>query len=278
MLRLSTLIAARRVATAAKTCVIRLSARPARPNVLPAKLLRGWMPHKTFNLDEVAHYLHLRADEVQRYVQERVIPYEERGGRLVFKRNEIDTWASRRILGATEKRLKTYHRQSSAQVAQQHTIVPELMRAEFIDPALASRTKASVIRDMVQLAERTELVNDAADLVRSLEERERLCTTALPGSVALLHPHTHDPYLFSDSFIVFGRAVQPLPFGSPDGSTTDLFFLVCCQNDRLHLHVLARICMMCHHTDLLLNLREASDGPTLYAALLAAEQQVVRQL
>ncbi|TAN37072.1 MAG: helix-turn-helix domain-containing protein [Verrucomicrobia bacterium] len=239
------------------------------------------MPHKTFNLDEVARYLHLNADEVQRYVRERVIPHEERGGRLVFKRSEIDAWASRRILGASEKRLKTYHRQSSERVldfSKQHAIVPELLHADFIEPALTSRTKASVIRDMVKLAERTDLVNDATDLLKSLEERERLCTTALPGSVALLHPHTHDAYRFSDSFIVFGRAIQPLPFGSPDGSTTDLFFLVCCQNDRLHLHVLARICMMCHHTDLLLNLREAGDATALFNALIAAEQEVVRQM
>ena len=239
------------------------------------------MPHKTFNLEEVARYLHLNAEEVQRYVHERVIPHEARGGRLIFKRSEVDAWASRRILGASEKRLKTYHKQSSARVydlSKEHALMPELLRGEFVEPALTSRTKASVIRDMVMLADHTELVNDATDLLKSLEERERLCTTALPGGVALLHPHTHDAYRFSDSFIVFGRAVQPLPFGSPDGSTTDLFFLVCCQNDRLHLHVLARICMMCHHTDLLMTLREASDASALFEALIAAEQEVIRQM
>jgi excisionase family DNA binding protein len=239
------------------------------------------MPHTTFNLDEVAHYLHLKVDEVQKYVRERVIPYEERGGRLLFKRAEIDSWVSPRILGANEKRLKTYHQQSSERMldlSKEHAIMPDLLRSEFIAPALASRTKASVIRDMAALADRTELISDAADLVRSLEERERLCTTALPGGVALLHPLTHDAYRFSESFLVLGRAVQPLPFGSPDGSTTDLYFLVCCQNDRLHLHVLARICMMCHHTDLLMKLREAGDALGMFAALVAAEREVIRQL
>jgi hypothetical protein len=36
--------------------------------------------------------------------------------------------------------------------------------------------------------------------------------------------------------------------------------------------------MMCHHTDLLMKLREVGDAPALYAALLAAEQEVIRQL
>jgi len=239
------------------------------------------MPHKTFNLDEVAHYLHLNVDEVQKYVRERVIPFEERGGRLTFKRSEIDSWASRRILGANEKRLKSYHQQSSERMldlSKAHAIMPDLLRAEFIEAVLKSRTKASVIRDMAALADSTGMVNDAADLIKSIEERERLCTTALPGGVALLHPMTHDAFRFNDSFLVLGRAVQPLPFGSPDGSTTDLFFLVGCQNDRLHLHVLARICMMCHHTDLLMQLREASCASALFDALLAAEQEVIRQL
>jgi PTS system nitrogen regulatory IIA component len=239
------------------------------------------MPHKTFNLDEVAHYLHLTVDEVQKYVRERVIPFEARGGRVTFKRSEVDSWASQRILGASEKRLKSYHQQSSERMldlSKQHAIMPDLLRAEFIEAKLKSRTKASVIRDMAALADSTGMVNDVVDLVKSIEERERLCTTALPGGVALLHPMTHDAYRFNDSLLVLGRAIQPLPFGSPDGSTTDLFFLVGCQNDRLHLHVLARICMMCHHTDLLMKLREVGDAPALYAALLAAEQEVIRQL
>lgn len=239
------------------------------------------MPHKTFNLDEVAHYLHLKVDEVQQYVRERVIPFEERGGRLTFKRSEIDSWASRRILGASEKRLKSYHQQSSERMidlSKEHAIMPDLLRAEFIEAALKSRTKASIIRDMAALANSTGMVNDTADLVESIEERERLCTTALPGGVALLHPMTHDAYRFNDSFVVLGSVIQPLPFGSPDGSTTDLFFLVGCQNDRLHLHVLARICMMCHHTDLLMRLRETTDAAKLFEALLTAEQEVIRQL
>ncbi|MCX7009157.1 MAG: PTS sugar transporter subunit IIA [Kiritimatiellaeota bacterium] len=239
------------------------------------------MPHKTFNLDEVAHYLHLNVDEVQKYVRERVIPHEERGGRVIFKRNEIDSWVSQRILGANEKRLKIYHQQSSERMldlSKEHAIMPDLLHAEFIEAALKSRTKASVIRDMAALADSTGMVNDAPNLVKSIEERERLCTTALPGGVALLHPMTHDAYRFNDSFIVLGRAIQPLPFGSPDGSTTDLFFLVGCQNDRLHLHVLARICMMCHHTDLLMRLRETADAPAMFDVLLGAEQEVIRQL
>ena len=239
------------------------------------------MPHRVFNLKEVACYLHLDPGELEDLVQKREIPFAQKGARMVFYRRDIDAWASQRILALPKPRLQGYHRQSSARVqdlSKQRAVIPELIRAAGLEPALRSRTKASLLRDLVAVAERTGLVNDAKELLASLTERERLGSTALAGGVALLHPRTHDPYRFADSFVAMGRAIQAVPFGSPDGTTTDLFFLICCQNDRLHLHVLARICMMCHHTNLLLSLREAADSDEMLRCLNAAEQDVLRQM
>lgn len=239
------------------------------------------MPYRTFNLKEVAEYLHLPKADVEALVREGEIPHDRQGERLVFRKKEIDGWASRRILGFSKKHLTDYHKRSSAKahdLSKQHAIVPELMKPEFIEPAMTSKTRASVVRDMVKLAARTGLVPSSSDLVTSLEQRERLGSTALAGGIALLHPLNHEPYMFDDSFIVLGRSVQPVPFGSPDGATTDLFFLACCQDDRIHLHVLARLAVMCHYTSLLLELREARDVSGMYGALVEAENEVIRQL
>ena len=239
------------------------------------------MPHRMLTMPEAAEYLHLSLAAVERLVKHDEIPAEHQGSRVMFRRKDIDAWASQRILGLPLKALHDYHAISSASVhaiALQGPLLPQLMTVERIDPELHSRTKASVQRDMVALAESTDLVSDPRELLETLEERERLCSTALPGGLALLHPRHHTPYMFADSFIALGRTLQPIHFGAQDGTSTDLFFLVCCQNDRLHLHVLARVCMMCHHTDLLLKLREAGDALGMFAALVAAEQAIIRQL
>ena len=131
---------------------------------------------------------------------------------------------------------------------------------------------------MVRLAENTNLLIDSVELLKSLKEREQMCSTALAGGIALLHPRHHDPYLFEDSFVVLGRTVQPIPFGSPDGTTTDLFFLVCCQDERIHLHVLARLCMLCYHTSVLLDLREAKTPAEMLKSLIDAEEDVIKHL
>ena len=69
--------------------------------------------------------------------------------------------------------------------------------------------------------------------------------------------------------------MQPVPFGAPDGQPTDLFFLLACPDDRLHLHTLARVCLMAQKTDLLAQLRQASNADEMYACLLESERSVL---
>ena len=71
------------------------------------------MPYQLLNLEEVAGYLHLTSADVERRVKDREIPFEKRGGRIVFSKRDIDAWASQRILGLPEQRLEEYHRKST---------------------------------------------------------------------------------------------------------------------------------------------------------------------
>lgn len=236
------------------------------------------MPYRKLALVEVAAYLHLPAAAVEVLVRRGEIPFERQGGRLAFRKNEIEVWASRRILGLSATNLAEYHRATSVKahdLSQRHTIIAELIQPTFIAARFNARTRPSALREMVALAERTGMLCAADTLLRSLQEREELCSTAMPGGFALLHPREHDPYLCEDSFIALGRCTQRLPFGAADGGMTDLFFLVCCQDDRIHLHVIARLCMMCVRTSLLADLREADDASAMHAALVTAENTVV---
>ncbi len=237
------------------------------------------MPYRIFNIDEVAQYLNLPSTDVERLVKDREIPFEMRGERAVFRRPEIDAWASQRILGLSATRLAEYHLKCSPRkVSSETTIISELVQAEQIDAAMTAKTKASIIRDIAGLADRTMLVYDVAELVTTLEAREELCSTAVPGGVAFLHPRSSQAYRFDASFLVLGRTIQPIHFGSPDGQPSDLFFLICCQDDKLHLHTLARLCLMAQKTDMLAQLRAAADREEMLAALLASEGAVVDKL
>lgn len=239
------------------------------------------MPFRTLNTDEVAQHLNLSGADIERLVKEGGIPCEKRGNRVVFRRADIDAWVSQRILKFSSSRLADYHQKSSRRtrsLLQREALLPELIRPDCIAPAMTAKTKASVVRDLAALADRTGLVCEAAELVASLLAREKLCSTAMPGGVAFLHPRQQQPYLLQSSFLLLGRTIQPIHFGSPDGQPTDLFFLLCCQNDLMHLHALARLCMMVQKTELLAQLRAGPDACTLRECLLRAEQTVIETL
>ena len=236
------------------------------------------MPHRTIDLEEVARYLHLGRADVERLVKNRDIPFEMHGSRLVFRKVELDAWASQRILGLEGRRLDEYHRKTSMDTRRflaHEAMMPELLQPQFIEPALPAKTKASVLRQMTALAERTGCVSDPQGLLAGLEAREALCSTGLPGGLALLHSRFPDPYVFDSPFIVLGRTVQEIPFGAPDGGATDLFFLLGCPDDRLHLHTLARLCLMAQKTDVLAQLRSAPNAASMHQSILEAEQAVL---
>ncbi len=238
------------------------------------------MSFQLFNLEAVADYLNLTPADVEERVKDRVIPFEKRGNRLVFRKEEIDAWASQRIMGFSGERLAAYHEKSTRHartILPHETILPEMLAAGAMDSAMTSKTKASSLRDLVELADKTGQLNDPKTLLSSLEAREELCSTGMPGGFAVPHLRVREPYLFETSFLVVGRTIQPIHFGASDGEPTQLFFLFCCQDDRLHLHTLARLCLLATKTKVLDQLRDAPDAEAMRAALIAAEQEILAE-
>jgi PTS system nitrogen regulatory IIA component len=238
------------------------------------------MSHQILSLEEVAEYLHLTPTDIAHRAKFNEIPHEQRGRRIVFSKDEIDLWASQQLLRLSDQGLAEYHRNSTLgtrEILPHQTLLPAMIEPGFMAPALRAKTKSSILRELVALAETTGRLNDSQSLLASLEAREALCSTAMPGGFALPHPRVPDPYLFETSFIVLGRTVQEIHFGAPDAQPTNLFFLICCQDDRLHLHTLARICLMAQKTKILDQLRLCPDAPSLHTVLLDAEAEALSE-
>ncbi|MDI1337810.1 MAG: PTS sugar transporter subunit IIA [Lacunisphaera sp.] len=236
------------------------------------------MPHRTLNIDELADHLHVARRHVEKLIKDGDLPVTMRGGRMLFVREEIDDWASQRLLRLPGQSLDWYHKRmmpASRLLFPRAALIPALLQPENIDLALPAKTKAAVIREMVGLAERTGRVSDPRELRDSVEERETLCSTALPGGLALLHARQQQPFRFERSFIVLGRTIQAIPFGAPDGRASRLFFLLCCQSEDIHLHTLARLCLLARKTRILDELLEAPDAVSAQAGLVAAEQSML---
>jgi PTS system nitrogen regulatory IIA component len=75
--------------------------------------------------------------------------------------------------------------------------------------------------------------------------------------------------------VAFGRTSTGIPFGAPRGQLTDLFFLVCCTDDRTHLRALARIMRLLQREGMIDSLRAAQDAIEARDLLISAEEALL---
>ena len=215
-------------------------------------------------------------NDLRHFAQRGEVASVKRGDMYVFEHRELDEWAQRRLMVLNEKTLTAEHKVAMIERRRNdgHDFhVADLLRPETIAPTLTAKGRAGVLRDMTDFADSTGLLYDPETLFAELSAREEVASTAAGGGVAFLHPRYHDPYLFQETFLALGRTVRPVFFGSQDGEGTDLFFMICCTDHTLHLHILARLCLLAHGTPLLQELREAPDAETMHAALKKAEDE-----
>jgi PTS system nitrogen regulatory IIA component len=74
-----------------------------------------------------------------------------------------------------------------------------------------------------------------------------------------------------------GLSQNGIVFGNPDGSPTRLFFLICCKDDRTHLHVLARLAAMLHDEAAVDELLNAPDADEMAVLIQTRERQVMAE-
>jgi PTS system nitrogen regulatory IIA component len=235
------------------------------------------MPFEIMDTQQVAGYLRMDERDVTRLASRGKLPCQKRKRGFVFLKNDIDHWVEIQLHELPHHRLA----QIEAGVRRHHGIDrEELLVCKMVPPGgiaapLASRTAGSVLRDLVDLADRSSLVNDREALLEAVGLREQLCSTALLPYTALPHPRHALPYDISQSFVVVGRSDNGIPFSAPDGSLTRLFFLMCCKDDRTHLHVLARISRMLQRREVIDDLLHAADADALRETLVRAEREAL---
>ena len=96
---------------------------------------------------------------------------------------------------------------------------------------------------------------------------------SIGAGIALLHPRFHDPYLFEESFVAYGRSLRPVFFGAPEGAGTRHFFLICSTDHEAHLPILARLAMLAHGSDLTEKLDAAEEAGQVASIIAECENE-----
>ena len=236
------------------------------------------MSQETFNLRQAAEHVHLDANELRHIAQRGEIAAEERGGEWYFRHRDLDEWAQRDLLAAGRREQIRRHQSildEHRRAKREDWRLWRLFRPTGIDLALPGKAKAGIVRDMSDLAAGTGCVYDVDGLYSELKDREDIASTAVGEGAAFLHPRFHDPYLFEESFIAYGRSQRPVFFGAADGEPTSHFFLICSTDHDEHLHILARLAVMAHSTEFLTLLSEAETPERVIEIITSAEEAML---
>ena len=191
-------------------------------------------------LEELASYLQRDLREVTKMASRGYLPGHKVGGQWRFARAEINHWIETQMHAYTEQQL-TALETGGDRSADQEPLIGTLLSEASVAVPLAASTRSSVLRELVRLAEQSWQVYDPDAVLEAIKQREELGSTALASGVAIPHPRRPLPKALGDAVIAYGRTASGIPFGAPDRELTDIFFLVCCRDDRTHLRVLARL-------------------------------------
>ncbi len=196
------------------------------------------MSNETMDLDQLATYLQRDVREVIKLASRGHLPGRRVGGEWRFARAEINHWLETQLSSYSEHELTAVEKSRHEQPHEQPLISVLLTEATIAVP-FEAKTKASVLRELVKLAEQSWQVFDPEAILEAIRQREEQASTALLGGVALPHPHRPLPAALGEHVLALGITSSPVPFGGPGASGTDIFILVCCRDDQTHLQVLA---------------------------------------
>jgi excisionase family DNA binding protein len=236
------------------------------------------MPHEQMTEQQLAAYLSMDLRQILRWASRDKIPCRKVGDeKYLFRKNEVDHWVWQQMhrfddedLAGIERGVGEHHG-----ICVDRPVVCPLIPEGGLSVPLEAKTRDSALRGLVELAESCELVYNRDELLDQLQGRESLCSTAMLPDVAFPHPRQPLPYDIAESFIVVGLTPRGIPFGAEGGKLTRLLFLVCCKDERTHLHVLARLVRLLDDPGVIENLLGAQSSDELAEMLAHRELEVL---
>ena len=147
----------------------------------------------------------------------------------------------------------------------------EFLDFDAIKPSLSGGNKRALLQQMAQFAA-GRLQADAAEILSSISERERLGSTGFGQGVAIPHGKIDG---LTRIYCMFARLSEPVDYKAIDGRPVDLVILLLSPPDAgaEHLKALAAVSRVTRDAATLERLRGARTRDALAAVLMGADER-----
>jgi nitrogen PTS system EIIA component len=213
---------------------------------------------------DVADLLNVSETTIHRWLSEGKIPAYRLNQQYCFSRGEIQNWVMNQNMDQSHKSLLTTNIDVietsgfeevlpvTSRGVKQFSLYRALHKGKVI-LALEGSSKQELIQTAVDdIASTLDL--DSEMLFDLLWDRERLQPTALNNGVGV--PHTRDFLLKAQDVVFVAYPKEPIEYGALDGQPVHTLFFLFASEDKRHLHLLAKIALLCSHPGTLDFLRQ----------------------
>jgi PTS system nitrogen regulatory IIA component len=151
--------------------------------------------------------------------------------------------------------------------------IADLLNPAAIAADLKATEKNEVLSELTEAILKVEPGLNRDEVLRVLQERERLGSTGIGDAVAIPHGKLRD---LNKLLISFGRSRQGVDFDSMDGKPAHLFFLLIAPEESVgvHLKTLARISKLLKSPAVRRRLLEAGSGEDLFNIIVEEEENL----
>jgi PTS system nitrogen regulatory IIA component len=151
--------------------------------------------------------------------------------------------------------------------------IVDLLKPAAIAADIEAAGKNEALAELTEVLLRVENGLDRDEVIRVLQERERLGSTGIGDGVAIPHGKLKD---LNKLLISFGRSRRGVDFDSMDGKPAHLFFLLIAPEESVgvHLKTLARISKLLKNPAVRRRLLDAAGSEELYRIISEEEEKL----
>jgi nitrogen PTS system EIIA component len=211
----------------------------------------------------MAEYLKVAKKTLLKMAQHGDIPATKVASQWRFMRSVVDDWLITRMKALPDRELEDLIDSDKLPVPLSALLRPELVRLDIEDVGVER-----ILQLLTEPLVRQQLLENQADFVEKLAEREEMVSTAIFPGIAVPHARKPEECPVSEPRIVVGVSRGGVDFNSLDGRSTHLFCLICANQVLLHLKIIAELALVFRQPNLIGRLKTAADAQEVLRILL----------
>jgi nitrogen PTS system EIIA component len=219
---------------------------------------------------QLAEYLMVSEKTVYRMIERHQLPAVRVGAQWRFRRHDIDGWLT------DEVRRVEYEGQRGVLDAFEtdELAIHPLLDRQNVWLAPRPRSRDELFTLMISEAKLDAGV-DREQLLRSIRDREMLCSTALVDNAAFPHPIDPRPFRFTRKRLLLAVLQEPIDYSDPHGHRPRVIAMILARSMQGYLRALSRAVKLFGDPSLAGQLAAAPDAVAAIALIRDQESRLI---